>query len=77
MSIQDGRRFEVIYESGEEPEDEPDGSPPERVDVRQTGATEGYSTDQDPPWDESGRNRRVFRTSLKPGPSIRPTGTKL
>lgn len=41
VSIDDGRRFEIIYDYGEELDGESEGSRPEKVDVRQMAPAKG------------------------------------
>lgn len=49
VGLSDGRRFEITYNPGEEPEDEPENKPP-TLEVRQMATTEGFSANQQPPW---------------------------
>ena len=49
VSLSDGRRFEITYNPGEEPEDEPEEKPP-TLEVRQMATTECFSARQQPPW---------------------------
>lgn len=48
-TLSDGRRFEISYNPGQEPEDEPEEKPP-TLEVRQMATTEGFSASQQPPW---------------------------
>lgn len=52
LTIDDGRRFEIIYDSGLAPDDETAGNRPESVSVRQMTTTEGFSASQEPPWND-------------------------